>query len=86
MTTRKDVGVFVQGSPHPAWLTDSGGRCSYANPALSQLTGLKLDQIVREAWQNLLVEEDRAAATNSWQRSVASGTPYRTRVRLRGFE
>lgn len=41
---------------------------------------------MREAWQNLLVKEDRAAATNSWQRSVASGTPYRARVRVRGFD
>jgi PAS domain S-box-containing protein len=86
MVDSTKIGAFVQSSPHPAWLATSRGHCTYANPALERLTGLKSDQIVREAWQNLLVEEDRAAATNSWQRSVASGTPYRTRVRVRGFD
>ena len=34
----------------------------------------------------LFWEEDRAATSVSWQRSLASGTPYRTRIPLRGFD
>jgi PAS domain S-box-containing protein len=83
MTTRKDVGTFVQGSPHPAWLTDSGGRCSYANPALSKLTGLSSAQLEQMNWLEFVVEGDRADASFLWQESRATGTPYRACLSLR---
>src|SRR5216684_3457303 len=80
------IDAFVQSSPHPAWLATSRGECLYVNPALERLTGLKSDQINQVDWRSLVLEEDRAAASASWQRSIASGTPYRTMVRLRGFD
>src|SRR6266516_2960563 len=80
------IDAFVQSSPHPAWLATSRGECLYVNPALERLTGLKSDQINQVDWRSFVLEEDRAAASAFWQRSLASGTPYRTRVRLRGFD
>jgi len=80
------IDAFVQSSPHPAWLATSRGECLYVNPALERLTGLKSDQINQVDWRSFVLEEDRAAASASWQRSLASCTPYRTRVRLRGFD
>jgi hypothetical protein len=32
MTEELDIGASVQGSPHPAWLAHSNGRCVHANP------------------------------------------------------
>jgi PAS domain S-box-containing protein len=86
MTDVTKIDAFVQSSPHPAWLATSRGECLYANPALEHLTGLKSDQINQVDWRSFVLEEDRAAAWASWQRSLASGTPYRTTVRLRGFD
>jgi PAS domain S-box-containing protein len=80
------IGDFFESSPHPAWLATSRGECLYVNPALVCLTGLKFDQISQVDWRSFVLEEDRAAASTSWQRTLASGTPYRTRVRLRGFD
>src|SRR3954468_1574836 len=80
------INAFVQSSPHPAWLATSRGECLYVNPALERLTGLKSDRINRVDWRSFVLEEDRAAASVSWQRSLASGTPYRTSVRLQGFD
>jgi PAS domain S-box-containing protein len=80
------IDAFVQSSPHPAWLATSGGECLYFNPALERLIGLKSDEINQADWRSFVLEEDRAAASVSWQRSLASGTPYRTTVRLRGFD
>ena len=80
------IDTFVQSSPHPAWLATSRGECLYVNPALERLTGLKSDQIGQVDWRSFVVEQDRAAASASWQRSLASGAPYRTTVRLRGFD
>ena len=80
------IGDFFESSPHPAWLATRRGECLYVNPALVCLTGLKSDQINQVDWRSFVLEEDRAAASASWQRTLASGTPYRTRVRLRGFD
>jgi hypothetical protein len=80
------IGDFFESSPHPAWLATSRGECLYVNPALVRLTGLKSDQIIQVDWRSFVLEEDRAAASASWQRSLASGTPYSTRVRLRGVD
>src|SRR3984885_4394856 len=80
------IGDFFESSPEPAWLATSRGECLYVNPALVCLTGLKSDQINQVDWRSFVLKEDRAVASASWQRTLASGTPYRTRVRLRGFD
>jgi PAS domain S-box-containing protein len=78
------IGSFIQSSPHPAWLATAQGYCVYANPALERLTGFNSDQINQADWPSFLLEEDRAVASASWQRSLATGTPYRAQIRMRG--
>jgi PAS domain S-box-containing protein len=77
------IETFIQSSPHPAWLATPQGRCVYANPALERLTGFNSDQVIQTDWLNFLLEEDRAFASASWQRSLTTGTPYRGQVRMR---
>jgi PAS domain S-box-containing protein len=86
MTDVTKIDAFIQSSPHPAWLATSRGECLYVNPALEHLVGLKSDEINKVDWRSFLLEEDRSAASASWQRSLASGTAYRTTVRLRGID
>ncbi len=86
MTDVTKIDAFVQSSPYPAWLATSQGECLYVNPALEHLVGLKSDEIDQVDWRSFVLEEDRAAASASWQRSLTSGTPYRATVRLRGFD
>jgi PAS domain S-box-containing protein len=80
------IGTFIQSSPHPAWLATAQGRCVYANPALERLTGFNSDQINQSDWRSFVLEEDRAAASASWQISLATGTPYRVQLRMRGSD
>jgi PAS domain S-box-containing protein len=58
----------------------------YANPALERLTGFNSDRINQADWRSFLLEEDRAVASASWQRSLATGTPYRVQIRMRGSD
>jgi hypothetical protein len=74
------IDTFIQSSPHPAWLATIQGHCVYANPALERLTGFNSDQINQADWRSFLLEEGRAVASDSWQRSLATGTPYRVQV------
>jgi PAS domain S-box-containing protein len=80
------VGTFVHNSPYPAWLATGNGECVYGNPALERLTGLNSEEIIQADWRSFLLDEDRVAATASWQRSLAAGIPYRVRVRMRGID
>ena len=80
------IDTFIQSSPHPAWLATTQGQCVYANPALERLTGFNSGQINQADWRSFLLEEDRAVASASWQGSLATGTPYRVQVRMRGSD
>src|SRR5258708_20031252 len=80
------IDDFIQSSPHPAWLATTQGNCVYANPALERLTAFNSDQINQADWRSFLLDEDRAVASASWQRSLATGTPYRVQVRMRGSD
>src|SRR5260370_40879535 len=80
------IDTFIQSSPHPAWLATAQGQCVYANPALVRLTGFNSDQINQSDWRSFLLEEDRAVASASWQRSLATGTPYRVQIHMRGSD
>ena len=86
MTDIATIDAFIQSSPHPTWLATSQGECLCANPALETLIGLKSHLINQVDWRTFVLEEDRVAASASWQRSLASGTPYRTTVRLRRLD
>jgi PAS domain S-box-containing protein len=86
MAEMTKIDTFIKSSPRPAWLATTQGHCVYANPALERLTGLNSDQINQADWRSFLVEEDRAVASASWQRCLATGTPYRVQVRLQGSD
>src|SRR5271156_810318 len=80
------IDTFIQSSPHPAWLATTQGQCVYANPALERLTGFNSGQINQADWRSFLLEQDRAVASASWQRSLTAGTPYRVWVRMGGSD
>lgn len=80
------VGTFVQNLPYPAWFATGDGDCVYGNPALERMTGLNSEEVIQADWRSFLLEEDRVAATASWQRSLATGTPCRVPVGMRGID
>jgi PAS domain S-box-containing protein len=86
MVDTTQIDAFFGVSPNPVWLVGISGDCIYGNPALERLTGLDSGQINRADWRSFLVEEDRPGATVSWQRSLATGTPYQARVRMRRID
>jgi PAS domain-containing protein len=73
MADISNIDTFVQGSPHPAWLATTQGRCVYADPALERRTGFHSDHINQADWRSFLLEEDRAVASAS-RISAITGT------------
>src|SRR5277367_539153 len=86
MTEKTDLRGFVQGSPHPAWLAHSDGRCVHANPILMRLTGLSLTHLKQTHWLELVSDEDRPTAKAAWQHSQSGGTPLQVSVCLRSMD
>src|ERR1700685_565430 len=80
------IDRFIQSSPHLAWLATTQGHCVYAKPALERLTGFNSDQINQADSRSFLLEEGRGVASASWQRSLATGPPYRVQVRKRASD
>jgi PAS domain S-box-containing protein len=86
MAQATKIDTFIQSSRRPAWLATTQGHCVHANPALERLTWFNSDQINQADWRSFLLEEDRAVASASWQRSLATGTPVRVQVRMQGSD
>ena len=86
MTEKIDLRGFVQGSPHPAWLAHSNGRCVHANPMVTRLTGLSSTHLKQTHWLELLIDEDRPTAEAAWQHSQSGGTPLHIGVCLRSVD
>jgi PAS domain S-box-containing protein len=86
MTEKMDLRAFVLGSPHPAWLGHSDGRCIYANPILIRLTGRSATHLKQTHWLELVIDEDRPTANAAWQHSQSDGTPLRVGVCLRNMD
>ncbi len=84
MTDSTEIGAFVQGSPHPSWLSDSNGCCIYANSALERLTGVGSLQLEGSQWLDLVVGEDRPQTRVAWHESRAGTRSLRVRVCIRG--
>src|SRR3954451_9382941 len=78
MTDSTEIRAFVQGSPHPSWLSDSNGCCIYANPALERLTSVGSEQLEGSQWLDLIVGEDKPQTILAWQESRAGAFLPRT--------
>lgn len=55
---------------------DLDGRCSWANPYLSELFGVDAANMRGYGWMSAIVPEDRIAAQKRWRISVENGIPY----------
>ena len=80
------IDMSIQGSPLLACLATTQGHRVYAHPALERLTGFYSDQINQAGWRSFPLEEDRAVASASWQRSLATGAACRVQVRSQLFD
>jgi hypothetical protein len=85
-----DPNLRISQYAHTPWRvrygTFAGAPSAITIPALERLTGLNSEKIKQADWRSFLQEEDRAAPTASWQRSLANGTPYCAQVRMRGSD
>ena len=69
-------------SPLGICLTDTVGRCLYANAAYLQITGLTQEQARGAGWSRSLLPADRERANTEWLDAVRARRPFQTEVRM----
>jgi PAS domain S-box-containing protein len=76
------LAALLEHSPNPTWLTDSDGRCVYANQELREITALSAAKFGDLNWLELVAEEDRQMSSTLWQEARIHHQPYRARFFL----
>jgi len=61
---------------------DDDGEIVWANRALRQLTGMRLEQLVGSGWINAVHDEDRRRVENDWRLATAQRRPFIAMFRL----
>jgi len=57
---------LAESAPVGTFRTDARGRCSYVNPAWSELTGLSHEEAIDKGWVRMVHPEDQDRVLSSW--------------------
>jgi PAS domain S-box-containing protein len=74
---------FVEFIPQLVWMTDAAGLATYFNQRWPAYTGQTSGQCMGDGWLQAIDDEDRARVSETWQRSVVTGSSYQIEYRLR---
>ncbi|MCA1790811.1 MAG: PAS domain-containing protein [Thioalkalivibrio sp.] len=69
--------------PQLIWTCRPDGHCDYLGPQWAEFTGIAEAEPTATGWLDRIHPEDRAAFMDAWNRSLATGEPLATAVRLR---
>ena len=74
---------LVETLPQLIWTATAEGRADYFGPQATELTGLPQSRLVGWGWLEAVHPDDRAAAKETWARSVTEGGEYQAEHRIR---
>ncbi|MBH0236268.1 hybrid sensor histidine kinase/response regulator [Methylobrevis albus] len=78
--------LLAQSIPNHAWTALPDGRLDWFNDQVYRFSGVRPGELDGEGWAELVHPEDRAAAAERWQASLADGSLYETEFRLRRYD
>jgi PAS domain S-box-containing protein len=65
------------------WTTDTDGKLTYFNHAITEFSGLSEDEIRQGGWFHLLHPEDRAVSIRRLEKAIQSGTDFQAELRFK---
>ncbi len=74
--------TLVEYSPAGIYQTDAHGKCTYVNPRLCEMAGLRLDGALGDGWTASLHPEDCDAVFKSWQAMVRDRSEWNDEYRF----
>ncbi len=81
--SERDYGALASVFPQLIWALDAKGRVEYLSEQWADYTGLPLDALRTMEPTALVHPDDVPDALERWGRSLAAGSPYESRHRLR---
>src|ERR1700730_5051424 len=69
------LAALLEYSPNPTWLTDSDGRCVYANQELREITTLSAAKFRDLNWLELVAEEEKQKMVCPSRTASADSSP-----------
>src|SRR5579862_3103536 len=69
-------------SPVMIWTTDRDAQCDYANRALLEFRGRKLDELLGRGWTEGLHPDDRDLCIESWVKAFTARHAFRIQFRV----
>jgi PAS domain S-box-containing protein len=78
-----EARTLINAIPDQIWSGPPDGTNDYVNDRWRAETGLGLEEMRGDGWQNLLHPDDRERVLKAWQYSVQTGTPYEQEERHR---
>ncbi len=93
ITSRKNTEFLLQSrethlkaitdfTPLGILVTDVSGKCTYANTAFSQISGLSLENALDFGWHSVVHAEDKALLLANWQTQASPSEKTNVRVRF----
>ena len=68
-----------------SFLTDSNGRCIYANQNYLRLTGLTMEEVIRTGWKNCLKQENREEIMKCWAEAIDEGIDFHMEFEYKNY-
>ncbi len=83
LANQAQVQAIIESVPHLMWTCLADGQCDFLNPQWVSYTGVPAEQQLGSGWLAQIHERDRDGLMTAWNRSVATGQPFRTKFRIR---
>ena len=82
----RQLRVLADTMPVLVWTTGPDGKIDYFSAGLISYTGSDPDQILGDAWLEVLHPDDRELAWRHWSRAVETEGPYLVEFRIRRYD
>jgi PAS domain S-box-containing protein len=81
--SRRALGALSEAMPFIIWTAAPDGAIDYASEELWRYSGVLTQEVLGEAWLQLVHPDDRAGALVAWQAAVEAGAPVSLQYRFR---
>ena len=81
--SQHELRLITEVIPQQIWTALPNGTIDYLNQRWQEYSGVDLQQIQKHGWESIVHLEDLSTINDIWRNSIASGSKYDTKVRLR---
>ncbi len=78
--------VLTEALPQLVWIIDKDGKFLYLNNQFQHYTGIQVDKLKCQQWNEWIHPEDIQKRTECWREAFRTGNPYQIEYRIRRYD